>query len=211
MTKKADTPQTTKRCWSSAFPPSAPTDEVTEAGEVYINAGEKGQRHPDPAELLRRRANKRAGTAPGTETACPSRGWSGAPAAKCGWPCWNTVARRNYAVWARRRVRSGASSIRMNGAGIIGSPPAAGSIRRCTTRQGYENGRDDDGDGVREVHVNTIEGLWTDLRNFIRPLRGLNKAYLSQYLAVFEWAHNLKEVIPDLIRMMLWAFAPKPT
>ena len=29
--------------------------------------------------------------------------------------------------------------------------------------------RDDDGDGVREVHVNTLEGMWTTLRNFLRP------------------------------------------
>jgi len=40
--------------------------------------------------------------------------------------------------------------------------------------------RDDDGDGIREVHVNTIEGLWTGLRNFLRPFRGVNKIYLQQ-------------------------------
>jgi hypothetical protein len=34
--------------------------------------------------------------------------------------------------------------------------------------------RDDDRDGVREVHSNTIEGLWTGLRNHLRPLRGVN-------------------------------------
>ena len=28
--------------------------------------------------------------------------------------------------------------------------------------------RDDDGDGVREVHGNTMEGTWTGLRNFLR-------------------------------------------
>ena len=31
--------------------------------------------------------------------------------------------------------------------------------------------RDDDGDGIREVHSNTIEGTWTGLRNFLRPFR----------------------------------------
>lgn len=34
--------------------------------------------------------------------------------------------------------------------------------------------RDDDGDGIREVHVNTIEGLWTSVRNF---LRGRSEGY----------------------------------
>lgn len=30
-----------------------------------------------------------------------------------------------------------------------------------------EGARDEDGDGIREVHVNTIEGLWTGLRNYM--------------------------------------------
>ena len=46
--------------------------------------------------------------------------------------------------------------------------------------------RDDDGDGIRESHINTIEGLWTGVRNFLRPFRGINKIYLQQYLAIHE-------------------------
>ena len=46
--------------------------------------------------------------------------------------------------------------------------------------------RDDDGDGVREVHCNTMEGTWTGLRNFLRPFRGVSKWCLSQYVAMFE-------------------------
>jgi transposase len=62
--------------------------------------------------------------------------------------------------------------------------------------------RDEDGDGIREVHNNTIEGLWTGLRNFLRPFRGVNKIYLHQYLAMHEWAHNLKEVTLDFLRIL---------
>ena len=32
--------------------------------------------------------------------------------------------------------------------------------------------RDDDGDGIREVHVNTMEDLWTTVRTFLRVFRG---------------------------------------
>lgn len=71
--------------------------------------------------------------------------------------------------------------------------------------------RDDDGDGVREVHVNTLEGLWTGLRTFLRPFRGVSKWYLSQYIAVFEWMHNLKVATAAFIRMMLIPFTPHPT
>ncbi len=57
--------------------------------------------------------------------------------------------------------------------------------------------RDDDGDGIREVHDNTLEGLWAALRTFLRPFRGISKHYLHQYVAIFQWAYNLKEAIPD--------------
>lgn len=58
----------------------------------------------------------------------------------------------------------------------------------------YEWARDDDGDGIREVHTNSIEGLWTSLRNWLRPLRGVAKKYLQGYLAAFEWGYNRKRV-----------------
>lgn len=36
-----------------------------------------------------------------------------------------------------------------------------------------EYARDEDGDGFREVHVNTIEGFWSLLRSWLRPHRGI--------------------------------------
>ncbi len=63
--------------------------------------------------------------------------------------------------------------------------------------------RDDDGDGVREVHTNTQEGQWTGLRNFLRPFRGVNEVYLHQYVAIFEWGHNIKRVPPRFVSALL--------
>jgi hypothetical protein len=63
--------------------------------------------------------------------------------------------------------------------------------------------RDLDGDGVREVHCNTQEGLWTGLRNFLRPFRGVSKWYLDQYLAIFQWAHNIKRVTDEFLRALI--------
>jgi transposase len=63
--------------------------------------------------------------------------------------------------------------------------------------------RDDDGDGIREVHNNTAEGIWTGLRNFLRPFRGVNKAYLYQYAVIFQWRYNLKEVTGGFIRALV--------
>jgi len=54
--------------------------------------------------------------------------------------------------------------------------------------------RDDDGDGIREVHTNTCEGMWTEVRNFLRPFKGVHKKYLSNYVAISEWRINYKRI-----------------
>ena len=56
-----------------------------------------------------------------------------------------------------------------------------------------------------------MEGIWTGLRNFLRMFRGVHKKYLSQYVAIFEWAHNLKEVTLDYLRRLIGCFTREPT
>jgi len=76
-------------------------------------------------------------------------------------------------------------------------------IRRTVCHGKNEWARDDDGDGVREVHVNSNEGGWTGLRNFLRPYRGVHKAYLSGYVAIHELAVNHKQVSPTIISALV--------
>lgn len=71
------------------------------------------------------------------------------------------------------------------------------------SRPNPEYARDDDGDGVREVHCNGIEGRWTGLRNFLRIFRGVSKKYLMQYVSMFQWSDNLKQVSSEFLRIML--------
>jgi transposase len=80
---------------------------------------------------------------------------------------------------------------------------ATGRGHATVSHNAGEWARDDDGDGVREVHCNTQEGIWTGLRNFLRPFRGVNKEYLEQYAKMFEWSHNLKRVSDDFLRVLL--------
>jgi transposase len=75
--------------------------------------------------------------------------------------------------------------------------------RRIVCHREGEWARDDDGDGVREVHVNTIEGLWTTTRNFLRPFRGVHKKHLKYYLAVCEHRINLKRITPKFIAQLV--------
>jgi len=48
-----------------------------------------------------------------------------------------------------------------------------------------------------------MEGIWTGLRNFLRPFRGVHKKYLAAYVAMFEWAHNLKRVVAGFMRTLM--------
>ena len=81
--------------------------------------------------------------------------------------------------------------------------PAMGRSRATVCHAAHEWARDDDGDGIREVHINTLEGLWTGMRNFLRPFRGVNKAYLYQYIAVFEWGYNVKRATAAFVQALL--------
>jgi len=74
-----------------------------------------------------------------------------------------------------------------------------------------EYGRDDDGDGFHEVHVNTIEGFWSLLRSWLRPHRGISQEHLPLYLAFFEFVHNVRRRGKALLEALLaFLLAPEP-
>ena len=59
--------------------------------------------------------------------------------------------------------------------------------------------RDDDRKGSRKGPINTIEDLWTVVRNFLRPFRGVHKQSLKYYLASCEHRINRKRISPAFI------------
>lgn len=70
-----------------------------------------------------------------------------------------------------------------------------------------EYARDEDGDGFCEVHVNTQEGIWSVLRSWIRPHRGISQEKLPVYLGFFEFLFNSrkrgKAILGDLMVTIL--------
>jgi transposase len=71
------------------------------------------------------------------------------------------------------------------------------SIERAHTtvcHAAREWARDADGDGTREAHTNTCEGMWAALRTYLRVFRGVHKRYLSSDVALHEFQVNLKAV-----------------
>lgn len=51
---------------------------------------------------------------------------------------------------------------------------------------------DQDGDGICEVHCNSVEGLWSLFRHFMRGFRGVNKNNLYGYVRLFEYLYNAR-------------------
>jgi transposase len=75
---------------------------------------------------------------------------------------------------------------------------------RSTVAHGVKEwARDDDGDGIREVHTNTTEGMWSGLRTFLRPFRGVSKHFLAGYVAIHEFRVNLKRVTVSFISALV--------
>lgn len=62
--------------------------------------------------------------------------------------------------------------------------------------------RDDDGDGIREVHCNSCEGNGAALRTYLRRFRGVHKRYLQQYCSSYQFMFNAKRISPEIIRDM---------
>jgi transposase-like protein len=76
--------------------------------------------------------------------------------------------------------------------GIYSRLPQWGYAHQAVGHAPGEFARDDDGDGFREVHVNTREGFWSLLRSWLRPHRGISQEKLPLYLGFFEFVHNIR-------------------
>ena len=73
----------------------------------------------------------------------------------------------------------------------------------CHSRGEYA--RDEDGDGFHEVHVNTMEGFWSLLRSWLRPLRGVSQERLPLYVGFFQFVHNVRRRGKALLRSLVEA------
>jgi transposase len=178
-------------------------DDVTEADEMYQNSGEKGVPHLDPEDPPRCRANQVQGHGTWDKDRPPVLGIVGRETGQLQLIVKHNSARVDLEPSVLSATKEGAT-INTDEWGAYNhlSEQQRNHVTVCHTPGKREWARDDDGDGIREVHTNTIEGTWTGVRNFLRPFRGVNKVYLQQYLAIHEWAHNLKKVTLDYLRIL---------
>jgi transposase len=181
-------------------------DGVTEADEMYQNAGEKGVSHPDPNDPPRRRGNKARGHGTWDTDRPPILGVIGRESGQVQLEVKHNSARQDLGPTVLDATQLG-STVNTDEWGAYDHLSKAGRLHVtvCHAPGNRVWARDDDGDGIREVHTNTSEGFWTGLRNFLRPFRGVNKAYLQQYVAIHEWAHNIKKCTLEFLRILCGA------
>jgi len=163
--------------------------------------GEKSEPHLDPADPPRRRANKQRGHGTYANDRPPIVG---------------TVGRESGKVRLRLVEHSDGATL-CEHVEQFSTPDtqvytdewrAYKRVDRTHTTVCHaqkEWARDDNGDGIREVHINTLEGMWTLVRNFMRLFRGVHKKFLAAYLAICEFHINLKRITPDFIAQLVAA------
>jgi len=187
------------------------TDEAVEVDEVYQNAGHKGPSADDDDHApARPRANKQRGRGTMDTDRPPIVGLVGRDSNQVRLEVCDDAKQETVLPIVEESTEPEAT-IYSDEASTY-QPLEERDYDHHTVRHSQrEWARDEDGDGHNEVHTNTIEGLWTQWRNFIRPFRGIHQNYLDQYAVIFEWVHNLESVTHDFLRSLLIpGFTSKP-
>ncbi len=167
--------------------------------------GKKGKRHADPLDPPRRRANQTRGHGTFANDRPPVAGVSGRETDQARFDVLETVAAASLRPFVERVTEPDVLLYTDEASGYLWVAET-GREHATVCHSAREWARDDDGDGVREVHNNTCEGLWTGLRNFLRPFRGVSKWYLDEYVGMFAWGYAIQEITGDFIRALcgLW-------
>lgn len=161
---------------------------------MFQNAGEKGVEHFDPLDPPRCRANKRRERGTFANDRPPVVGTIGLETGQVRL----RVVSDTRQVTLCQHVQCFTQPTTQVYTDEYDSYNALLGSRLTVAHGMKEWARDDDGDGIREVHTNTTEGMWAGLRTFLRPFRGVSKHFLSGYVAIHEFRVNLKCVTVSL-------------
>lgn len=164
--------------------------------------GKKGEPHRNPDDPPRKRANKNRGRGTYENDRPPVVGMVGR---ETGWACFrvclDTTQETIQAAVAGETAEEACIFTDENRSYLWLESEEESRTRKAVDHStAWADDRDED--GIREVHINTIEGIWTSLRNRLRRFRGVHKDRLSGYVAMFELAFNHDRVTPALLQRM---------
>lgn len=161
--------------------------------------GKKGMEHFDPADPPRRRANKRKGRGTFANDRPPVLGTIGRTSGQVRLRVVKDTKGKTLRAHVHRFTREGTHVFTDE----YDSYNQLDRQRSTVSHGAKEWARDDNFDGIREVHTNTIEGMWAGLRTFLRPFRGVSKYFLSGYVALHEFSVNLKSISVSFIARLV--------
>jgi transposase len=167
--------------------------------------GKKGIPHHDPADPPRRRANGRRGHGTFANDRPPVAGVVGRESGEVRLDVVGSASGAELEAVIEETCLEGTTVTTDEWPGYSRVGGHHGRVHQTVDHAGPKAtwALDLDGDGVREVHGNTQEGLWTGLRNFLCRFRGVSPWYLAPYVAVFQWGHNLKSVTDEFLSVLL--------
>lgn len=157
--------------------------------------GKKGKRHANPDDPPRRRANKQRGHGTYDNDRAPIVGTVGRESGQVRLRVVHNTDRETLEAHVHRFTLKEANC-------YTDAWQTYNHILRAHStvcHAQHEWARDEDGDGIREVHTNTAPGMWTDVRNYLRSFQGVHKDCLSGCLAMAEFRRNLKRISPQFI------------
>lgn len=170
---------------------------------MYQNAGEKGIPHTDPEDPPRRRGNKARGHGTWDNDRPPVLGVIGRNSGRLCLAVCTSSATHVIEPLVLKWTKPGSTCYTDEWCAYKRLPDHNRNHKACCHTPGKrEWARDADGDGIREVHCNTIEGIWVGLRNFLRPFRGISKRYLGNYVAIFQIIYNLENWVDGFLKAL---------
>ena len=97
----------------------------------------------------------------------------------------SSVQQTTIYPWITLVIQQG-STVNTDEYSIYARLPASGYIHVTVNHSEGEYARDADGDGINDLHVNTMEGLWSLLHSWLRPHRGISQRFLPLYIGFFR-------------------------
>ena len=125
--------------------------------------GKKSEPHPNPSDPPRRRANKRKGRGTYANDRPPIVGTVGRQSGQVRLRVVPKTDKQTLSAHVHQFTEEEATVYTDEWQGYSGLNRYHATV--CHSKRQW---------AIREVHTNTIEGIWTTVRNFLRPFRGVH-------------------------------------
>ena len=174
---------------------TSPCRRTDRSGQNGPKRRKKSEPHPNLLDLPRRRANERKGRGTYANDRPPIVGTVGRQSGQVRLRVASKTNKQTLFAHVHQFTQEQITVYTDEWQGYLGLNRFHATVchgtRQWTT--------DADVDGIREVHTNIIEDIWTTVRNVLRPFRGVHKKWLAAYIAICEFRNNLKRIMADFI------------